>query len=114
MAEFPRMTESIESLFKGRDIRVLRIAGETWWEASSLCTALGYTDVDEAVGALDDDEKSYRLLAGPGGVRHGWVVTEPGMYSLVLGSDSPVAQPFQRWVGRALASISRTGGYTEP
>lgn len=39
-------------------------------------------------------------------------ITEPGLYHLIIRSNSPIAVPFQKWVfEEVLPSIRKTGGY---
>ncbi len=52
---------------------------------------------------------------GRGGLRANTklsLISESGLYKLVMRSDKPVARPFQDWVTReVLPSIRKTGGY---
>jgi prophage antirepressor-like protein len=43
--------------FRGTDVRVVVIDGETWWVAVDVCSALELTNSRKAVSGLDDDEK---------------------------------------------------------
>lgn len=43
--------------FRGTDVRVVVIDGETWWVASDVCEALEIRNPRDAVSGLDDDEK---------------------------------------------------------
>lgn len=61
---------------------------------------------------LDDDEKGTRSVRTPGGEQKLTVISEPGLYSAVLGSKAQGASRFKRWVTHeVLPSIRRTGGY---
>ncbi|MFR8578948.1 Bro-N domain-containing protein [Bilophila wadsworthia] len=43
------------------------------------------------------------------------IISEPGLYSLVLRSRKPEAKAFKRWiVHEVIPSIRRTGGYDAP
>ncbi|NLU23721.1 MAG: phage antirepressor Ant [Clostridiales bacterium] len=47
-----------------------------------------------------------------GGTQHLTVVTESGLYSLVLGSRKPEAKAFKRWITHeVIPTIRKTGGY---
>lgn len=54
--------------------------------------------LDSAVARLDDDEKGVVLTDTPGGQQKMNVVSEPGLYALVLGSRKPEAKAFKRWI----------------
>lgn len=42
-------------------------------------------------------------------------ITEPGLYHLIVRSNSPIAVPFQKWVfEEVLPSIRKTGEYSKP
>jgi prophage antirepressor-like protein len=46
-------------------------------------------------------------------VRHLKLVSESGLYSLIIRSRKPVAKPFQKWVTReVLPSIRKNGTYS--
>ena len=65
-----------------------------------------------AVERLDDDEKGVSSIYTPGGTQEMSIVSESGLYSLVLGSRKPEAKAFKRWITHdVIPSIRKTGGY---
>lgn len=57
--------------------------------------------------------KGSKDLATPGGTQEMTTLYEPGLYALIVRSDSPLAIPFQRWVYEdVLPSIRTTGSYS--
>ncbi len=101
--------------FKGASLRTLTDeAGEPWFVAKDVCDILELTNPAVALQSLDDDEKtnlsnSY-VWSEPG--RRPLIISEPGLYKLVMRSRKPEAKEFQRWVTHeVLPSIRRTGGY---
>lgn len=61
---------------------------------------------------LEEYEKGTRSVSTPGGEQQMAVITEPGLYSAILGSRIPEAREFKRWVTHeVLPQIRRTGGY---
>ena len=52
----------------------------------------------KALYTLDDDEKLTLSLVGSGQNRQVNVITESGLYSLVLSSRKPEAKKFKKWV----------------
>lgn len=101
--------------FKGASLRTLTDeAGEPWFVAKDVCDILELTNPAVALQSLDDDEKtnlsnSY-VWSEPG--RRPLIISEPGLYSLVMRSRKPEAKEFQRWVTHeVLPAIRKTGGY---
>lgn len=101
--------------FKGTSLRTLTDKeGEPWFVAKDVCDILELTNPAVALQSLDDDEKtnlsnSY-VWSEPG--RRPLIISEPGLYRLVMRSRKPEAKEFQRWVTHeVLPQIRRTGGY---
>ena len=103
-------------LFNNQEFGHLRVTmqdGEPWFVAKDVCDALGIrTDTIHTI--LDDDEvdETNPNTIGVAGGRNPLIVSEAGLYSLVLKSRKPEAQAFRRWVTHdVLPTIRRTGGY---
>lgn len=96
-------------------VRVLMMDGEPWFVAKDVCECLDLGNPSQAVARLEDDERcliSNEALRVNGDTV---VVSEPGLYSLVLGSRKPEAKAFKRWVTHeVLPSIRKTGSYGMP
>lgn len=86
---------------------------EPWFVAKDICDALGLGNVGQALARLDEDEKSsITLNDGTPGNPSKSIVSEAGLYSLVLKSRKPEAHAFKRWVTHeVLPAIRRDGGY---
>lgn len=100
--------------FKGAALRTLTDEnGEPWFVAKDVCDVLELSNVGQALARLDDDEKSsITLNDGTPGNPNKAIVSESGLYALVLASRKPEAHEFQRWVTHeVLPQIRRTGGY---
>lgn len=100
--------------FKGALLRTLTDeAGEPWFVAKDVCDVLELSNVGQALARLDDDEKSsITLNDGTPGNPNRAIVSESGLYALVLASRKPEAHEFQRWVTHeVLPQIRKTGGY---
>lgn len=66
-----------------------------------------------SVALLDDDEKGVHTLDTPGGRQEHSVITESGLYSLVLRSRKPEAKAIKRWITHdVLPAIRKTGTYS--
>ena len=90
------------------EIRVTDQNGEPWVVAADVCRALDIGNPTQAIARLDSDEST--LISNEG--REMNIISEPGLYALVLGSRKPEAKAFKRWVTHeVIPSIRRTGGY---
>ena len=100
--------------FRGASLRTLTDkAGEPWFVAKDACAVLELSNVSQALTRLDGDEKSsITLNDGTPGNPNRVIVSESGLYALVLASRKPEAHEFKRWVTHeVLPQIRRTGGY---
>jgi len=100
--------------FKSNDIRVVEIDGEPWFLASEVCKVLGYNHTPSAVrdNTTDDQRNTVRLTHGIRGNPNRLVVSEGGLYSLIMGSRLPKAVEFKAWVtGTVLPAIRKDGAY---
>ena len=92
-------------------VRVIMRDGDPWFVAKDVCDCLELGNPSQAIARLEDDERwliSNEALRANGETA---VVSEPGLYSLVLGSREPEAKAFKRWVTHeVLPSIRKTGG----
>ena len=100
--------------FRGASLRTLTDeAGEPWFVAKNACDILGI-DTNHLRGALDDDEitnlRNSEVWNQPG--RAPLIISEPGLYKLIMRSRKPEAKEFRRWVTHeVLPSIRRHGVY---
>ena len=99
--------------FKESDVRVLDFEGELWFVAKDLCQILEIKNDRDAMDRLRDYEKSsVAITDGTSGNPNTTIVSESGMYRLVMTSRKPQAQAFQDWVVQeVLPSIRKTGKY---
>ena len=68
--------------------------GEIWWVAKEVCDVLGLVDVSMSLKSLDADEKLTQTLFVSGQNRSMWIISEPGLYRLVMRSRKPDAKAF--------------------
>lgn len=101
--------------FKGAALRTLTDEnGEPWFVAKDVCDVLELSNVSQTLARrLDDDEKSsITLNDGTPGNPNRAIVSESGLYVLVLASRKPEAHEFKRWVTHeVLPSIRKHGAY---
>lgn len=78
-------------------VRIIEQNGEPWFVAADVCRALELDPT--ATRRLDDDEKNIlRLTQGTSGNPNATMISEAGLYTLILGSRKPEAKQFKRWV----------------
>lgn len=87
--------------------------GEPWFIAKDVCDVLGLNNVSQALTRLDDDEKSSIILNdGTPGTPNKAIVSESGLYSLIIASRKPEAHEFKRWITHeVLPTIRKHGAY---
>ena len=107
------MQEIIPFDFKDTPVRVMDRDGEPWFVASDALEILG---VDRtSLRGLDEDEKGVDSIHTLGGVQGVTVISESGLYSLIMRSRKPEAKAFKRWVTHeVIPSIRKTGSYGTP
>ena len=97
------------------ELRVIIRNNEPWFVASDVCDSLEINNPSQALTRLDDDEKDIILNDTLGGEQKMLIVSESGLYSLVLGSRKPEARNFKRWITHdVIPAIRKHGGYLTP
>lgn len=101
-------------IFKNDQFGEVRVAdknGEPLFCLSDLCKALNLSNPTMVANKLDDEDKP-KLDLGLRNGQQATFVTEAGMYTVILRSDSPLAKPMQKWVtSEVLPSIRKNGAY---
>ena len=99
--------------YKEQEVRTVELDGEIWFVAKDVCDILEIVDSTTATRDLDDDEKATHSMRTPGGMQNMTVISEPGVYALVMKSRKPEAKQFSRWVRHeVLLTLHRTGTYS--
>nr|BEK67195.1 hypothetical protein KPHV_44220 [Kitasatospora purpeofusca] len=111
----------------GQPIRVVMIDGEPWFVTADVCRVLGRGNPTDAVKVLDPHQhrtvdlrsvtlvrdKGHDVSADQKAYRRGnpilGVVSEPGLYGLLMRSDKQSARPFRDWVTEELLPSIRRG-----
>lgn len=92
-------------------VRVIEREGQPWFVAKDVCDCLDIR-TNDAANSLDEDEKGYESVVSLGGAQQSLIISEPGLYSLILRSRKPEAKAFKRWITHeVIPAIRRTGGY---
>jgi len=97
------------------EVRTLQIDGEPWWVLKDVCNVLEHSNSRKMALRLDEDEKGVTPIHTPGGTQQMTVVSESGLYNVILRSDKPQAKAFRRWITHeVLPSIRKQGHYGNP
>lgn len=96
---------------------MVAIDGEPWFVAADVCRCLdlyistnGYPNVAMVKRLVQADETTLNRIESS--VRSVRLISESGLYKLVMRSDKPEAKAFQDWVTRVvLPAIRKDGGY---
>ena len=96
-------------LFKAR---VVMRCADPWFVAKDACDCLKIANVSQACQTLDEDEKGIYKVYTLGGSQDMMLISESGLYALIMRSNKPEAKVFRKWVtSEVLPSIRKTGGY---
>ena len=114
--------------FESNSIRTLAINNEPWFVAVDICKAINLSNPSMAVANLDEDEKKvvgssdtldpkFNLGSAGNGAQSLSLVSESGMYTLILRcrdavKKGSVPHRFRKWVtAEVLPTIRKTGKY---
>ena len=97
----------IVKVYKNSPVRIVEKGGEPWFVAKDVCDILALGNPRSSIALLDEDERGVDIIYTPGGNQEMTIVSEAGLYSLILRSRKPEAKAFKRWVTHeVLPSIS--------
>lgn len=86
--------------------------GEVWWVLADVCRVLDIKNPTDIRKRLDEDERARFNLGRQGEAN---IISESGLYKVILRSDKSEAKKFTRWVTHeVLPTIRRTGSYSMP
>jgi prophage antirepressor-like protein len=98
--------------FNGNLIQVIMFDDEPWFVATNVAKVLGYRNAPDATRMLRAKEPRTHSVRTNAGLRESTIISEQGLYRLVMRSERQEAEAFQDWVtGEVLPSIRKTGAY---
>lgn len=98
--------------FDGSDVRTVIVDGEPWWIGNDVARVLGYANPAAAIAKHTKGVAKRYPLSTAGGVQEFRILSEPDMLRLVVASNLPSADRFERWVFEdVLPTIRKTGTY---
>lgn len=96
-------------------VRVIQIDGEPWFVGKDAASELGYSNETDAMNRhCRGVVKRYPIADALGRSQDTRILSEPDLLRLIINSQLPAAEKFERWVFEdVLPSIRKTGGYTQ-
>lgn len=95
-------------------VRTLNLNGEPWFVLRDVCEVLGLGNSRMVADRLDEDEKGVSQIDTLGGVQNATIISESGLYNVILRSDKPEAKPFRKWVTAVVLPASARMAATLP
>ena len=108
------MTDKIQIFnYKENKIRTVEMNSKPWFVLKDVCAVLGISNPRMTAQRLDADEVNLAdVIDSVGRHQETTVISESGLYNVILRSDKPEAKPFRKWVtNEVLPSIRKNGGY---
>ena len=93
--------------YQSNEVRTVEMGGEPWFVLKDVCNILGVVNDRNVAARLDEDEKDVCQMDTLGGTQNVTVVSESGLYHVILRSDKPEAKPFRKWVTSEVLPSSR-------
>lgn len=102
--------------FEAQAVRVIERDGQPWFVLADVCRVLEHSNPSVAARRLDDDERDEVNISDPMGREQATtVISESGLYRLILTSRKAQAKRFSKWVtSEVLPALRRTGSYGAP
>jgi anti-repressor protein len=98
--------------YEGNKIRTVQLNNEPWWVLKDVCDVLELSNPSMIADRLDEDERAKYCLGRQGDTN---IISESGLYNVILLSRKPEAKKFKRWVTHeVLPSIRKHGAYVTP
>lgn len=95
--------------FNNQPVRTVQLNNQPYWVLKDVCDVLELSNPTVVANRLEDDERAKFNLGRQG---EATVITESGLYAVILRSDKPNAKEFRKWVtSEVLPSIRKTGVY---
>lgn len=99
------------SNFMGQEVDVYGTAEEPLFLAKDVAKWIGHSDAHKMVSFVDEDEKVRNIVPTLGGPQEMWMLTENGLYEVLMQSRKPIAKQFKKGVKEILKTIRRTGEF---
>lgn len=95
----------------GKEFRMYGTIDNPYFVAADVAEWIGHTNTATMLNSIDEDEKLIETLFISGQRRDCWVLTEDGLYEVLMQSRKPIAKQFKKQVKEILKTIRKTGNY---
>lgn len=86
-------TQSVQVLKQtelcGRQFTVYGTAEEPLFRANDVAEIIKHSNISKMLSLVDEDEKGVNQLLTPGGNQQVWMLTEGGLYEILIQSRKP-------------------------
>jgi len=109
------MSSLIPFSFESHSVRAFNVDGIPWFVGKDVAEALGYKNPADAITRHCKGVAKHYPLSTAGGIQDVRVINEPDTFRLIVGSNLPEAERFERWLfEEVLPAIRQTGSYVLP
>ena len=107
-------TLTVNFTFDHAEVRTVTEGEIIWFVGKDVATILGHTNPERAIRKfVDEEDRGVTNSVTPGGIQSVTVISEYGIYSLILSSHTEEAKQFKHWVTHeVLPSIRKQGFYS--
>lgn len=97
----------------GKQFRVYGTAENPLFVARDVAEWIEYdtSSINKMIANVDDEEKVRKNVPTLGGMQAAWLLTEDGLYEVLMQSRKPIAKQFKKKVKEILKSIRKHGAY---
>ena len=95
----------------GHQFSVYGTAEEPLFLAKEIAECIEHSDVSTMMRSVDKEDKLTQTMFVSGQNREVWMLTEDGLYEVLMQSRKPIAKQFKSGVKEILKTIRKTGGY---
>lgn len=99
--------------FNDQQVRTVQLNNQPYWVLKDVCSVLGISNSRMVSERLEEDEVSQTdIIDSMGRSQNTTIITESGLYAVILRSDKPNAKEFRKWVtSEVLPAIRKNGAY---
>ena len=101
-----------KSMLLGKEINVYGSVDDPLFLAKDVAEWIEHTQPSKMVETVDEDEKLMGTIFLSGQNREVWMLTEDGLYEVLMQSRKPIAKQFKKGVKEILKTIRKTGSYS--
>lgn len=105
--------ELAQFVYDDHQVRVVEHEGMPWFVATDLAQVLEYRNASDLTRGIEDEDLRTHIVRTSAGPREALVVSEGGLYTILVRARTERARPFRRWVTHeVLPQIRKTGAYS--